>query len=162
MKWCRWVYVTLKFFLCNQLRVHTSWALVELEWRLKVFPSTSIFVFEIHRFKVCSLILEFWNLHSACYRLWMKYIRSSFRCVCFVCNTNINISNNWCQSGLQFLICLTCFVSFRIRDDSFILLEDYVFNFLHVIETMIWWKLKLMLWCCLNLNLSTLNWILRL
>ena len=72
VKWCRWVYVTLKFFLCNQLRVHTSWALVELEWRLRVFPSVSIFVFEIHRFKICSLILEFWNLHSACYRLWMK------------------------------------------------------------------------------------------
>ena len=71
-KWCRWVYVTLKFFLCNQLRVYTSWVLVELEWRLTVFPSASIFVFEIHRFKVCSLILEFWNLHSACYRLWMK------------------------------------------------------------------------------------------
>ena len=47
-------------------------ALMELEWRLRVFPSASIFVFEIHRFKVCSLILEFWNLHSACYRLWMK------------------------------------------------------------------------------------------
>ena len=72
VKWCRWVYVTLKFFLFNQLRVHTSWALVELEWRLRVFPSASIFVFEIHRFKVCYLILEFWNLHSVCYRLWMK------------------------------------------------------------------------------------------
>ena len=45
VKWCRWVYVTLKFFICNQLRIHTSWALVELEWRLKVFPSASIFVF---------------------------------------------------------------------------------------------------------------------
>ena len=69
VKWCRWVYVALKFFLCNQLRVHTSWALVEFEWRLRVFPSASIFVFEIHCFKICSLILEFWNLHSACYRL---------------------------------------------------------------------------------------------
>ena len=35
---------------------HTSWALVELEWRLKVFPSTSNLCFEIHHTKVHSLI----------------------------------------------------------------------------------------------------------
>ena len=31
------------------------------------------------------------------------------------------------EPGFQFPICLTCFVNFRIRDDSFILLEDYAF-----------------------------------
>ena len=40
-------------------------------------------------------------------------------------------SNNWYQSGLQFRICITCFVSFGIRDSNF-MLEDYTINFLHV------------------------------
>ena len=31
----------------------------------------------------------------------------------------------------SFRICITCFVSFGIRDNSFMLLEDYAFNFLH-------------------------------
>ena len=54
-----------------------------------------------------------------------------FRCVCFVCDTNMCFSNNWYQSGLQFRICITCFVSFGIRDNSFMLLEDFAINFLH-------------------------------
>ena len=51
--------------------------------------------------------------------------------VCFVCDTNMYFSFNWYQSSLQFRICITCFVSFGIRDNSFMLLEDYTFNFLH-------------------------------
>ena len=31
----------------------------------------------------------------------------------------------------SFWICITCFVSFGIRDNSFMLLEDHAFNFLH-------------------------------
>ena len=51
--------------------------------------------------------------------------------LCYVCDTNMYFSYNWYQSGLQFRICITCFVSFGIRDNSFMLLEDYTFNFLH-------------------------------
>ena len=54
-----------------------------------------------------------------------------FCCVCFVCDTNIYFSNIWYQSGLQFRICITCFVSVGITDSNFMLLEDYTFNFLH-------------------------------
>ena len=54
-----------------------------------------------------------------------------FYCICFVSDTNMYFSIKWYQSGLQFRICLTCFVSFGIRDNSFILLDDYAFNFLH-------------------------------
>ena len=31
----------------------------------------------------------------------------------------------------SFRICITCFVSFGIRENSFMMLEDYAFNFLH-------------------------------
>ena len=44
------------------LRDHTSWALMELEWRLKVFPNAYNLCFEIHHTKVHSLVLIFWNL----------------------------------------------------------------------------------------------------
>ena len=49
-----------------------------------------------------------------------------FRCICFICDTNMYLSNNWDQSGLQFQICITCFVSFEIRDNSLMMLEDYI------------------------------------
>ena len=54
-----------------------------------------------------------------------------FRCVCFVYDTNMYFSIKWYQISLQFQICITCFVSFGIRDNDFMLLEDYIFNFLH-------------------------------
>ena len=42
---CMWVEATFLFSLehihINWLRYHTSWAQVELEWRLRMFPSTS-------------------------------------------------------------------------------------------------------------------------
>ena len=76
MKWFVYECWTLSNFLSwansyNWLRDHTSWALVELEWRLKVFPSTSNLCFEIHHTKVHSLVI-FWSLHSICYQLRMK------------------------------------------------------------------------------------------
>ena len=40
-------------------------------------------------------------------------------------------SNNWYQSGLQFRICITCFLSFIIKDNSFMMLEDCAINFFH-------------------------------
>ena len=40
-------------------------------------------------------------------------------------------SNNWYQSGLQFQIWITCFVSFGIKDSNFMMLEDSTINFLH-------------------------------
>ena len=54
-----------------------------------------------------------------------------FYYICFVRDTNMYFSIKWYQSGLQFWICLTCFVSFWIRESNFILLEDYTLNFLH-------------------------------
>ena len=53
-------------------------------------------------------------------------------CVYFVCDTYYFFSDNWYQSGLLFRICITCFVSFGIRDSNFMMLEDSKFNFLHV------------------------------
>ena len=54
-----------------------------------------------------------------------------FRYICFVCDTNTCFSNNWYRSNLQFRISITCFVSFGIKDNSFMMLEDYAINFLH-------------------------------
>ena len=50
-----------------------------------------------------------------------------FRCICFVCDINMYFSIKWYQSGLQFQICITCFVSFGFRDNSFMMLEDYIY-----------------------------------
>ena len=59
----KWLYVSVGHspilpwtYSYNWLRDHISWALVELEWRLKVFPSTSNLCFEIHHTKVHSLV----------------------------------------------------------------------------------------------------------
>ena len=52
-----------------------------------------------------------------------------FHCVCFVQDTNMYFSNNCYKSGLQFQICITCFVSFGIKDSNFMLFEVYTFKF---------------------------------
>ena len=54
-----------------------------------------------------------------------------FQCVCFVWDTNICFYKNWYQSGLQFRICIACFVSFGIKDSNFMMLEDFTIKFLH-------------------------------
>ena len=54
---------------------HTSWALVELECRLKVFPSAYNLCFETHHTKVHSLVLIFWNLQAhVIYYEWSKSV----------------------------------------------------------------------------------------
>ena len=53
-----------------------------------------------------------------------------FCCMCFVCDTNY-IFPTIGIPGFQFRICITCFVSFWIRDSNFMMLEDSTFNFLH-------------------------------
>ena len=48
------------------------------------------------------------------------------------------ISIKWYQCGLQFPIYITYFVSFGIRDNGFMMLEDYRYLiFYMVVETMI-------------------------
>ena len=54
-----------------------------------------------------------------------------FRCIYLACDTNMYFSNDWYQGGLHFPISITCFVSFGIRDNNFMMLEDSTFNFLH-------------------------------
>ena len=65
MKWCMWVLDTHSFSFeqthRNWLRDHTSWVLVELEWRLKVFSRTSDLWFwiSLHQGTLsCSYILK--------------------------------------------------------------------------------------------------------
>ena len=55
-----------------------------------------------------------------------------FYFVCFVYDTNMYFFQQLVsEHGLQFLISITCFVTFGIKDNSFMMLEDYVINFLH-------------------------------
>ena len=58
---------------------------------------------------------------------WSRSINFALHMFCI----NMYFSNKWYQSGLQFQICITCFVNFGIRDNNFLLLENYTFNFLH-------------------------------
>ena len=55
-----------------------------------------------------------------------------FRCICFICNTNMYFFQQLVsEPSFQFRISITRIVSFGIRDNSFMMLEDYIFNFLH-------------------------------
>ena len=58
-----WVKATLLFSLVNWLRDYTSWALVELDWRLKVFPSTFDLCLEIHWYALLFLNFEIYIVH---------------------------------------------------------------------------------------------------
>ena len=60
---------------------------------------------------------------------WSRSVNFPLRMLCI--RYKPCFSNNWYQSGLQFWICITCFVSFGIKDNSFMMLKDYAINFLH-------------------------------
>ena len=74
------------------LRDHTSWALVELKWRLKVFPSAYNLCFELHHIKVHSLVLIFWNLQA--HVIYYEWSRS----VIFPLRISIFPSKSWRKS----------------------------------------------------------------
>ena len=59
---------------------------------------------------------------------WSRFVNVP---LCMFCIWYKHVLFKWYQSSLQFQICITCFVSFGIRDNDFMLLEDYIFNFLH-------------------------------
>ena len=52
-------------------------------------------------------------------------------------------SNNWYHNGLQFQICITCFVSFGIKDGSFIMLEDFFDQFFVQIMKLLFTKTEI-------------------
>ena len=60
---------------------------------------------------------------------WNRSVNFPLRMFCM--QYKLCFSNNWYQSSLQFWLCITYFVSFGIRDNNFLLLENYTFNFLH-------------------------------
>ena len=93
----------------------------------------------------------------------MNKVNPFISTACFCMRHKIIYSNNWYQSGLQSHVCITCWVSFRIIENSFHGFENSAVIFLHsLISKLSLMKLKLMLWCCFSLMLSMPNWTLRL
>ena len=105
------------------LRDHTSWALVE--WvKIKSIPKClqSLFRNSSHQGTLSySHILKF-TKHML--SITNEVDPLFFRCAHAYFHQMVS---EWSA----ILNCITCFVSFGIRDYSFMLLEDYVFNFLH-------------------------------
>ena len=129
------MYVSVSYSLI--LPLETDWETtllghkVKLEWRLKVFSSTSNLWFWISPHQ--GTLTYSWILKFAKYMLSIvnEVYPLIFCYVCLVCDTNMYFSNNWYQSGLQFRICITCFMSFGIKDGNFMILQDSTLNFLH-------------------------------
>ena len=64
---------------------------------------------------------------------WSRSVYTLLRV--FVWDTKLYFSicfyNKWYQSGLQSHVCITCWVSFKIKENSFIVFENFVVIFLH-------------------------------
>ena len=60
---------------------------------------------------------------------WSRSVIFTLRIFCM--RYKLCFPYGWYQSGLQFLICITCFVSFGIKDSNFMILENSTINFLH-------------------------------
>ena len=60
-----------------------------------------------------------------------KWRSVNFSLCMFCIQHKLCFSNNLHQSGLQFRICIKCFVSFGIKDSYFMMLENSTINFLH-------------------------------
>ena len=154
--------ILLNKYVYNWLRDHTSEAYVELGWRLKVFPSSIFVCFWISLHQGTPSYYLF--LKCKCSMLsHMNKVNPFISTACFCMRHKIIYSNNWYQSGLQSHVCITCWVSFRIIENSFHGFENSTVIFLHsLISKLSLMKLKLMLWCCFSLMLSMPNWTLRL
>ena len=62
---------------------------------------------------------------------WSRSVNFPLRMFCIWCkHVYIVITQHWYQSGLHFEL-FNMFCAFRIRDNSFKLVDDYRFNFLH-------------------------------
>ena len=113
------------------MRDRTSWAYVELEWRLKVFLSTSnlwVLNFTAPRYTLLFLNSKIYIVHVINCE-WSRFVNFPLRIFCM--RYKPCFSHNWYQSSLKFRICITCFVSFGIKDSNFMMLDDSTINFLH-------------------------------
>ena len=105
---------------------------MELEWRLKVFPSNSnllLLNFTASRYAFMFLNSENYIVHVINYE-WSTSVNFPLRM--FYMRYNMYFSKNWYQRDLHFRIFITCFMSFGIRASNFMTLEDSTINFLHV------------------------------
>ena len=127
-----WVLDTLYSLLENWLRDHTSWVLSGIGVKIKSFIkcfSSSVLNFTASRYTLLFSYSEIYIGHIINCK-WSRSINFPLRIFCM--RYKPCFSNNWYQSGLHFRICITCFVSFGIRDSNFMMLEDSTINFLHV------------------------------
>ena len=132
----------MKWFICegwtlfysllgNWLRDHTSWASSGIGVKIKSLPKnfwSSVLNFITLRYAFLFSNSETYIVHVFNCE-WSRSVNFSTAYVLYAIQTCIfqQMVSKWSL----FQICITCFVSFGIRDNSFILLEDYAFNFLH-------------------------------
>ena len=115
---------TLYSLLGNWLRDHTFWALGEIGVKIKSVPKyfwSSILNFTVPRYAFFFLNSKIYIVHVINYE-WSRSVNFPLR-------TCIFPSNGIRRPSISY--CVTCFVSFGIRDYSFMLLKYYAFNFLH-------------------------------
>ena len=103
-----WVLDTLYSLLGNWLRDHTSWALVELEWRLKVFPSTSnilVLNFTAPKYTFFFLNSETYIIHVINCE-WSRFVNFSIAYVLYAIQTCIfpTVVTIWLLMNPNFLI----------------------------------------------------------
>ena len=61
---------------------------------------------------------------------WSRSVNFSLRMFCMRYK-HVFFQQMVLEQGFQFRICITCFVSFGIKYNNFMMLEDFVINFLH-------------------------------
>ena len=128
---CIWVLDTHYSLLGNWLRDHTSWVLSGIGVKIKSFPKnfwSSVLNFTTPRYAFLFSNSETYIVHVINCE-WSRSVNFSVAYVLYAIQTCIfqHMVSKWSL----FQICITCFVSFGIRDNSFMILEDYAFNFLH-------------------------------
>ena len=120
---CMWVMDTLLFSLehiyINWLRDHTSWALVELEWSLKVFLTTSnhCLKFTTPRYTLLFLYSKIYKVHFINCK-WSKSVNFPLHMSCmrykhvFIQQENGGRIEKW-EDKKDFIFSLFCLVGNR-------------------------------------------------
>ena len=123
-----WVLDTLLFFLehtyINWLRDHTFWAQVELEWRLKVFPSTSnlwFLNFTALRYTLLFLYFEIYIVHIINCE-WSRSINFPLRIFC------IRYKHIFIQQYIDIDMWLNFFFNFSWNNDIILYFFMFIFS----------------------------------
>ena len=105
------------------------------DWKASQVQSSFVLNFIASKYAVLFFVSKIQMLHAISHE-WSRFVYILLRVFCMRYKTIFSkcFPNIWYQSGLQSHVCITCWVSFRIKENCFHVFENSAVIFLHILE----------------------------